>query len=496
MRLKGQNYAANLLHRWTLLYTVFLFGFFILYLPPTGYSSIVGPKHTLFVTGTCIFLAPIPFLAPYSKPRMDSLPFFLCLGLLGWLLISAIFSPYPQVAWTGSRRHEGFWTFALYLALFLVFALWNGEREWSRWAMGIASVFVFALAAVQFAGKNPLGLYPSDFTFHDRGLLYSGEYFSTIGNSDLLSGFLTMGFLYLAGTYAMAESRFRFLCLPAAGLLWMTLLLSEVSAGPVAILLTLALVLPLYLLIGENVGRVFDIGAVLLLGAAVKSIIGYSYEDRVLSFALRMGPLQAGLLMGAIAAYAGRLLPFPQGPKRKAAVILAAVYVIVFLVLFLFLFFYSGSNETLRGLHLLVRGNPPDTLGSSRIRIWKEALKLGMEKPLLGTGPDTYRFRSEIVFTTPGVGDTVRTTTVDAAHNEYLHLWVCCGLPAALLFLGLIGSVVVPVLAKPNAPRLRLLLPVLGYSIHAFFGISQSVVSPLFYVFLGMLAWTNYHSRR
>ncbi|MFR0734702.1 MAG: hypothetical protein ACLSHU_11440 [Oscillospiraceae bacterium] len=44
---------------------------------------------------------------------------------------------------------------------------------------------------------------------------------------------------------------------------------------------------------------------------------------------------------------------------------------------------------------------------------------------------------------------------------------------------------------RPGALRpalLPLLLPALGYAIHALFGISQSLVSPLFYLFLGTLA--------
>lgn len=113
---------------------------------------------------------------------------------------------------------------------------------------------------------------------------------------------------------------------------------------------------------------------------------------------------------------------------------------------------------------------------------------MGRELPLLGGGPDTYQLRSRLVFTRELPGGQVRRTSVDAAHCEYLNLWVNTGLPSMLLFLGLLASVLLPAARRLDAGILPLLLPALGYAIHALFGISQSLVSPLFYFFLGALA--------
>lgn len=82
----------------------------------------------------------------------------------------------------------------------------------------------------------------------------------------------------------------------------------------------------------------------------------------------------------------------------------------------------------------------------------------------------------------------MRRTSVDAAHCEYLNLWVNTGLPSMLLFLGLLAAVLLPAARRLRPALLPLLLPALGYAIHALFGISQSLVSPLFYLFLGTLA--------
>ena len=179
----------------------------------------------------------------------------------------------------------------------------------------------------------------------------------------------------------------------------------------------------------------------------------------------------------------------PEGrrfPKTALALTLAALLVV--LVVLGALYGYTGQQEPLQSLSQLLHGNPPPTLGSSRIAIWQEALDMGRELPLLGGGPDTYQLRSRLVFTRELPGGQVRRTSVDAAHCEYLNLWVNTGLPSMLLFLGLLASVLLPAARRLDAGILPLLLPALGYAIHALFGISQSLVSPLFYFFLGALA--------
>lgn len=472
---------------WAGLFALFLMSAFILWVPETGYSSIVGPKHNLFLLSCAVFFPVLLglMLRKREKPKKGQL---ICLALAGGLLIlfllSSVLSQYQDTVWLGARRHEGFLTLALYLLLFSAMALWGKVGRAHFIVISLTSILVFALAAMQFAGKNPLNLYPNDLTFHDRNLRYSGEYLSTIGNSDLLSAFLTMAFLFQAGAYAAGKAKAWIL--PGAFCAWMCLLLSEVTAGPVAILGCLAICLIPCLRYGIGVKAVGDIAFLLLLGLLCKSMLGYRYADGSLTFFLRFGALQIGLLVCTLLMLIpGRLLRDKAHPR--AAMVLALSYVGLFLAGYLFLFFYRGSNEKLQALHLLARFDPPDTLGSSRIRIWKEALTLGKEMPLLGSGPDTYRFRSTIIFTS--TTGTYRQTSVDVAHSEYLNLWVNTGLPSMLLFMGLIGCAVIPALHKPNRSTLPLLLPALGYAIHALFGISQSVVSPLFYLFLGALVY-------
>ena len=165
---------------WAGLYGFFLLTFFILWVPSTGYSSIVLPKHRLWVGATGLFLlglVPLVLLQrragrlDFSRWSVqDRLPLCLAAGLLVLFCLSAAASSYPSVVWLGNRRHEGFLTLFLYLAVFSSMALWGKLRPAHAIGAALSAFLICALVLVQFFGYNPLGLYPEGLGFHDRGL--------------------------------------------------------------------------------------------------------------------------------------------------------------------------------------------------------------------------------------------------------------------------------------------------------------------------------------
>ncbi len=489
------------------LYGLFLLTGFLLWVPKTGYQSIVDPKHRLFLISFGVFLAvllvcflcrlfaspkKVKHLRPVERQYKSLvLPLGLALGLALWFFLSAVTSAYPDAVWLGAKRNEGFLTLLVYLLLFGFCALFWKPGKLHRWGAALSAVLIFFIVLAQFLGRNPLGLYPGELTFHHRGLRYSGEYLGTIGNSGLLGSVLTVLCLYLLGSYAVRIEKDRFFLLAGGLCAWGGVLLSEVAAGPVAVLGCLALLLPVCVSKGLGLRRIGELFGGLCLFALGKTILGYDFNGLRVTFFFQWNVLSwillALSLLSVPAAFLLRRLPRDQGCP-KAAMGLWILYAAVAFAVFLFLFFYEGENKLLHDLHLLTRGTPPDTLGSGRIAIWKDSLRLGLDRPLLGSGPDTYDLRSDFVFTRELPGGNIRRVSVDAAHNEYLQLWVCSGLPAMVLHLALLGSVILPAVKKLEHRRLPLLLPVLGYSIYAFFGISQSLSAPMLYLMLGALA--------
>ena len=388
---KGRPLASPV--SWTGIYGFFLLTVFILWVPSSGYQNIVWPKHLLFLWATALFVLGLVPMVLIQKARQslperwtgaDRLPLCLAAGLLLLFLLSALASPYPDVVWLGNRRYEGFLTLALYLVIFISAALWGRLGPLHVAGTALSALLVSALVLAQFLGKNPLGLYPPGLGFHDRGLKYSGEYLGTIGNSDLLSAYLTMACLYLWGAYAVSRSRVRLLYLSAGLAAWFALLLSEVAAGPAAVLGCLIICLPLCLAKGLGIRRMGEIFASLALGGLWKSVLGYEYQAGALTVFFSWGAeawlLLAGVLLGLAATLLLRRLP--EGRRLpKTALALTLAFLLLILAVLGFLYGYSGQQTSLQDLSQLLHGNPPPTLGSSRIAIWQEALELGLERP-------------------------------------------------------------------------------------------------------------------
>lgn len=126
-----------------------------------------------------------------------------------------------------------------------------------------------------------------------------------------------------------------------------------------------------------------------------------------------------------------------------------------------------------------------DTTGAGRIYIWEMTTGLVEKKPILGYGPETlgesidkaYKDRKYFI-----------NCYVDRAHNEYLHIAYSSGIPAALLYIGILCYIILKALqkAKTNAILVPLVCAITGYAIQAFFNIRVAAVAPVFFIFLGI----------
>jgi len=241
------------------LYGLFMLTGFLLWVPEKGYSDMVNPKFRLFLYATAVFLVLLTLtlviqgltrkrgsLAPEKTvSKWQRLSRILAAGMMVWVLLSALLSDFPQVVWLGDRRKEGALTLLAYMLLFLLASRFWSPGKLTAMGASLTGMLNFALALAQFLGLNPLRLYPGELNFHHRGERYSGEYMGTIGNSDLLSAMLTVLCLYLLGLYCVSKEKDRWIYFAGGLAAWGALLLSEVTAGPVAILGCLALLLPL-----------------------------------------------------------------------------------------------------------------------------------------------------------------------------------------------------------------------------------------------------------
>ncbi|MBQ9976263.1 MAG: O-antigen ligase family protein [Clostridia bacterium] len=175
----------------TSIYLYFLTGFFPLVFSPDGFSNIFATKRFFFVTSTLIYLASIIVLCIVKRyrPRLN-IPCYFAIGYLVTTVISALVSEHFPKTLLGTSRFEGLFTVFLYVAVFICVSLFGNISSGIQYTL-IGSSFIFGVICVlQLQGLNPFGLYPSNMTFFDGGVRYSGSYIGTIGNADLVGAYL------------------------------------------------------------------------------------------------------------------------------------------------------------------------------------------------------------------------------------------------------------------------------------------------------------------
>jgi len=146
----------------------------------------------------------------------------------------------------------------------------------------------------------------------------------------------------------------------------------------------------------------------------------------------------------------------------------------------------EGSSDTnfIYELREVMHGNIRDEFATYRVHIWRNALKAYPDRPIIGSGPDTFYYAF------PKEAQKVIGQTYENAHNEYIQILICQGIIGLVCYLIFIGALLIK--SVPKAFKNPLLMAVLaafaGYCVQAFFNLSVPIVTPMLWVFAGMLA--------
>lgn len=129
--------------------------------------------------------------------------------------------------------------------------------------------------------------------------------------------------------------------------------------------------------------------------------------------------------------------------------------------------------------------------GSGRLKIWEITGLVIQDHPFLGTGPENLKsvihaeHKKEI-----NAYYRVKGTSVDKAHNEFLHIAAVTGIPSLIIYLTILSLIFIQngkYIVQSNLKTL-LLLTIMAYLIQAFFNISVIAVAPIFWITLGLFA--------
>ena len=425
MRSEPDLYARVTAGYAALLLTVYLFCF-----GPRGYLNISEIKHGVFYAlcgGYCAVISGL-LLVRRDVPlrRADVRPAQICAALYLLLTLAAtLVSPYRSQAWLGASRGEGFCAIALYVLPFLCVSRFARPRAWMVHLLGGACTAFAVVCVLQLQSVNVFGLFPDGLTFWDGNVLYRGQYIGTIGNVDHVAAFLSLAIPMLWCAVLRLRGRWRFWLLVPLALLGYVLVRIDVAAGLVGVFAGSLLCLPV-VLPGSN-------------------------RRRLARFALLAALVAAGLVCL-------RLRDF--------------------------------GSQTLHEAHELLNGRWSPRFGSGRLYIWQETLTRAARRPAFGYGPDTMILTGIEPFRRydERLGTTV-VSMIDAAHNEYLNILFHQGVFALLAYLGAIGAALVGWLrrARESAAAAICGCGVLCCGVQAFFGISQVITTPYFWLALALL---------
>ena len=153
-----------------------------------------------------------------------------------------------------------------------------------------------------------------------------------------------------------------------------------------------------------------------------------------------------------------------------------------------FIYTPTAQYGFMRDLYEFARGNLTDTAGSHRGAIWKYSLRMAKENLIFGTGTGTFA-KSFKEFTKEVGYNYYQNKNLDFAHNEYINILCTGGLAGLLTYLGfLISTAYLSVKTMAKNPKVLVLFAaVLGYVFQAFFSFSIVIITPIFWVLIGLL---------
>ena len=119
-------------------------------------------------------------------------------------------------------------------------------------------------------------------------------------------------------------------------------------------------------------------------------------------------------------------------------------------------------------------------IGSNRLALWKYGLQVMIENPLFGCGNENL-LEEYKRFEMP--------ERVSKPHNEFIQIGAFFGIPALIIYLCFLFSILFPILKnlKTIEPKYATTaLICVSYLISSFFGVTCFYTTPFLYIFLGI----------
>jgi len=436
---------------------------------------------------------------------------FLAFALFSALTVSRL--PWgeevKEVVWFGyPGRYEGFISFLCYGVVFFVIAKFYKPRRWHLFIVAASAILLSLYGILQFTGNDIFELFPFE-QYPDYGPL-SAYFLTTLGNINIVSAYCTFSVILFAALFAVSDTFFRWdvLYLAASSLSFVLMLIARGDASYVAVAVSTAVLIPYWISDKKKLGKILIVLAGWCLAylwfcayvSGQKELFELDpsafagWHDHVFlrgfeAFDLtKLAVLAAGLLFVGLF-FVLVLKPWPKRAMKIAGIVFlpaALVAGFVFLELSAERLAQTPGN-ILWQLREVLHGRLEDDFGSSRGWVWKRGFAVVFDRPVFGAGPDAFYYAlGELQFEAM----YLYRIFFDKAHNMFLQIAVCLGLPAFMGYMaflgGLFGSAIKKAFERPLLFAFG--AAALSYTVQSFFCVEVPLTTPLLWVCLGVMA--------
>lgn len=484
---------------------------FPLIVDETGFFRILEAKwySHLTIVSTYIFLVLSVFIYFFLVKKVNLLKgkkftkskIFICAFLI-INIISTLTSPYFKThdLLIGSGRGEGLINILLYTISFLLVSTFLKFEKRQINYFAISALLFSSICVIQYFGFNPFNMYQDGIGTHNVSFM------GTIGNVDFISAYYTIVLTISLMTYLfVSESKWQSLLnLTAVTMGLFIFQIIDVQSGLVAFMVVAALLAPYILLSGETFSKILVVIAGIVVGFLVDQVINlkYVYANKELVFNWQINELGIGMavciVVLLILAFILKKKDYYSLHKRRNVLIIYGLMILAVVGGLVVIYIKDFNIGILHEIHDILHGNFKDEYGTYRIFLWKRAIKLVQEAPIIGTGSDTFaiRFMSKYTADVAALG---KITINDTAANVYLTILVNTGVLGLMSFVLLILSLLSKLLKAALSGKLNdnithgnmyyyiIAMGVFAYAVQDFFNLWVVIVTPIYFITMGML---------
>ena len=474
-----------------------------IYLGPSRYLGLPEQKWNFFVASMAITLLSViiiwvsrftrkPRLLPQDKLDISD---WSILAFAAVTLISTLASPFREFMnlWVGNPepagRYDGAITQLSYVAIFFIISRWYKPREKDFMWFSIAAIAISLIGIFQFFGMDFFRLWPNHMPEHRVDNFFNIHIRTTLGNTNTVSVFVTLAVLFMGFLFIRMKSKWQPLWLAGSAMSFWMWDIANADSGTIGIAAAMLLCIPFIIQSTKTFGRTLILisswAGVFTLQAFFFEVI--AIETRTAASLLPFAAVFVLMLTAGLVLTLRGKEPDPNAPpKWKLGVILIAALIVAAIIGVEFLGrpdadgYGSGIIYEAREV---MHGNIRDEFGTNRVFIWRNALSVFPNHPIIGHGPDTF------LFAFPLEAHMHFGEAYDTAHNEYIQYLIAQGALGLLAYLAFVFTVVIK--SVKNAFKDPIIMAVLaaftGYLAQAFFNISHPIASQILWVFAGIL---------